>query len=100
MIECTVYTRNQQQDTRAVLAILHCGNYTSPWIKISHLVSATGQNTHSSPTHLFIVGRSQAKRENNLIPCLSACKILLFPWEGMDLRAPMGAGISILQTCL
>ena len=101
MIERIVYAINQQQDTRAILAILHCGNYyTFPWIKTSHLASATEQNTHSSPTHLSIVGRSQAKRENNLMPCILACKILLFPWEGKEFHASMGAGISILQTCL
>lgn len=101
VIEGIVYTRNRQQDTKAILAILRCGNcYTIPSIKTSHQVSATEQNTHSSPTHLSIVGRSQAKRENNLLPCILACKILLFPWEGMELHARTGAGISILQTCL
>ena len=99
-IQGTAYIMYWQQDARAMPAMLRCENcYAIPSINPSR-VSATEQNTHSSPTHLSIVGRSQAKRKNNLMPCILACKILLFHRKGMELHATMGAGISILQTCL
>ena len=66
-----------QQDTPAMSAVLRVKLLHHSLRRTRNQTSATGQNTHSSPTHLSIVGRSQAKRENNLMPCILACKILL-----------------------